>query len=559
MAQKKEIDFYTEQNNVIYLKAFFSNYDFQEQFCKLNNVHSFIESYNEQLKKNVRLHADNLIHSIKKKYKKNSKMSSRSKSSKTSSFKSSSTSLATEKKTKPTATVQEYIQEAKEDFIRNSALDYKNHQDFLAVNREIEKILTDCFSEFSGLFPEKNFFESQQLPSVDEKDSDPDSELKKAFSQFSIDEIGENELKHIVYNRNECIDFIQFEKMRLIGKIPLFYKQEIKNNFENELKKIKDVTAQSNDLNVLFSEKLNLDSLVKKIDYFIFGNKKIIFNFDDLRFKLSANRFFSYKKSFDLNNAVEMLRNIGIHGQIAFLKNVPLQGPFVELKHEKISNKLNVSIDHGLNPKSLQINEIEQVISLKTNTSDTILIEAISSSNHQDIVLFIRLNNESGLKLLDMKSNEQVLTVDEDTFEYHFYDDSFVLNKVTFQNYDVKKKFYLNFKNVYSINHFEFRHDKYFFKLNADNGLDGFIFVFDLEGNCIETLLTDGEFKIGSKKLFVHEGEYLKCYCLASLLLLEEIELIRSIEQLKNCPVAHFHADFEDNCILIDNFKVYKI
>ena len=158
-----------------------------------------------------------------------------------------------------------------------------------------------------------------------------------------------------------------------------------------------------------------------------------------------------------------------------------------------------------------------------------------------------------------MKSNEQVLIVDEDTFEYHFYDDSFVLNKVTFQNYDVKKKFYLNFKNVYSINHFEFRHDKYFFKLNADNGLDGFIFVFDLEGNCIETLLTDGEFKIGSKKLFVHEGEYLKCYCLASLLLLEEIELIRSIEQLKNCPVAHFHADFEDNCFLIDNFKVYKI
>jgi len=84
--------------------------------------------------------------------------------------------------------------------------------------------------------------------------------------------------------------------------------------------------------------------------------------------------------------------------------------------------------------------------------------------------------------------------------------------------------------------------------LNADNGQDAFIFVYDLEGNCIRSILTDGQFKIGSKKLFIHEGEYLKCYCLNSLCLLQETELIRSIEHLKNFPVVQFHVDFEDNC-----------
>jgi hypothetical protein len=80
------------------------------------------------------------------------------------------------------------------------------------VNRQIEKILTDCFNEFSRLFPEKNFFESQQLSlSEKESESDLESELQKAISQLGIDENGESELKNIVNNRNECIEFIDFE------------------------------------------------------------------------------------------------------------------------------------------------------------------------------------------------------------------------------------------------------------------------------------------------------------------------------------------------------------
>ena len=560
MAESPEIDYYAGQKNLIYLKTYFSNYDFQEQFYKLSNVFSSIESYNEQLKQKVKLHANNLIHSIKMKYKKKSQSntSSRSKNSKNSSKKCSSTSLNTEKKSKPT-TIQSYIEETRQDFIKNNALNYQNHQDFLEVNRQIEKILTDCFNEFSRLFPEKNFFESQQLSlSEKESESDLESELQKAISQLGIDENGESELKNIVNNRNECIEFIDFEKFRLINELPLLYKQETKELLEKELNKIKNVTAMSNDLNILFSEKLNLDSLAKKIDYLVFCNKKIVFNDDGfLKLGVSANRFFSYKKSFDLNSAVEMFKNDEIYGQIGFLRNIPLQGPFVELKHDMIASKLNVSIDHGSIPKSVLISEIEQIISMKINCNGTILIEAIKSPSHKDFI--IHLNYESDLKVLNIKPSEQVLTVDEDTFDYQFYDGSLVLNKVSFQNYDENKKFFLNFKNVYSINQFEFRHDKYFFRLNADNGQDAFIFVYDLEGNCIRSILTDGQFKIGSKKLFIHEGEYLKCYCLNSLCLLQETELIRSIEHLKNFPVVQFHVDFEDNCYFSDNIRIYKI